>query len=505
MADNNLKVKKEDKDLYNESLQDIAKLSNIIQTVESQQEGNKETFKKTLNDLIPKLDGEINELFEKAQDAKFLQGENMEKVYDILKDLDAIEANFQQLEERAATYNKWQEVLETQPTVFENLDQTREELTLRCLMWRSLNTWQDMNEKWYKTQFSQVEAKDIAKEAEKYFKIALRLEKNLEPNLIQEKLKSAVETFKEAMPIVTALRNDKLGEHHWAQIKDLIKKDFDIAQEDFTLKSLIDLDVNQFQEEIVAISTQATQEANLRTQINDLEEVWKKVIFTVEWEEKCESYILKDLDEIFNNLDESLANINMILGSRFVKPLRTEAEQWKKWIMTLSDMVDEWIMCQKNWMYLENIYIKAADIRKAMMEETKKFEAVDKFFKQLMAKTQKQPNCLKIVKQHPQTLDHLRANNEVLDEVQKRLEDYMELKRKAFPRFYFLSNDELIDVLAHSQELDIVQQHLKTCFDNIVSLDINDEAIEAMNSTEKEKVPLKRAVKARGMIETWLE
>jgi len=41
--------------------------------------------------------------------------------------------------------------------------------------------------------------------------------------------------------------------------------------------------------------------------------------------------------------------------------------------------------------------------------------------------------------------------------VQKKLEDYMETKREAFPRFFFLSNDELIDILANSQNLEIVQ------------------------------------------------
>jgi len=75
----------------------------------------------------------------------------------------------------------------------------------------------------------------------------------------------------------------------------------------------------------------------------------------------------------------------------------------------------------------------------------------------------------------------------------------MELKRKAFPRFYFLSNDELIDILANSKNLDIVQQHLKTCFDNIVKLEIVDgESVECMYSAETEKVPLKKVVKARG-------
>jgi len=95
----------------------------------------------------------------------------------------------------------------------------------------------------------------------------MRLEKNLDPNPIQEKLMGLVETFKEAMPIVKALRNEKLQPEHWTQIKALIQKDFNIEEETFTLKSLIDLDVNQFKDEITTISTQATQEDNLRKQI----------------------------------------------------------------------------------------------------------------------------------------------------------------------------------------------------------------------------------------------
>jgi dynein heavy chain len=82
-------------------------------------------------------------------------------------------------------------------------------------MWRSLNEWQDLNEKWYKTQFNDVDAKAITTLAEKYSKNVMRLEKNLDPNPIQEKLKILVNQFKEAMPIVTALRNDKLTDDHW--------------------------------------------------------------------------------------------------------------------------------------------------------------------------------------------------------------------------------------------------------------------------------------------------
>ena len=255
LAEFQLKVKKEDKDSFGESLTAISKLSGHIQDVETKQEEYKETFKKDVAERVPKLDDEINALYEKAQDPKYLEGENMEKMFDILAELDEIEAKFKELEATKEKYNKWQEVLETSPTVFEHLDDCRDQMSLRCLMWRSLNEWQDLNEKWLKTQFSEVDAKGITTLAEKFAKNCMRLEKNLDPNPIQEKLKILVNQFKDAMPIVTALRNEKLEEHHWAQIKSLIKKEIDVSQSDFSLKSLIDMDVNQYQEEIVVIST----------------------------------------------------------------------------------------------------------------------------------------------------------------------------------------------------------------------------------------------------------
>jgi hypothetical protein len=66
LKDFSMKIKKEDTDAFNESLASISNLSQLIQNVESTQEGNKELFKKTLNDLVPKLDKEITEIFEEA-------------------------------------------------------------------------------------------------------------------------------------------------------------------------------------------------------------------------------------------------------------------------------------------------------------------------------------------------------------------------------------------------------------------------------------------------------
>ena len=44
-----------------------------------------------------------------------------------------------------------------------------------------------------------------------------------------------VDTFKQAMPVVLALRNDKLKDSHWTEIKALIGKDFNVKEDGFTL------------------------------------------------------------------------------------------------------------------------------------------------------------------------------------------------------------------------------------------------------------------------------
>ncbi len=113
-------------------------------------------------------------------------------------------------------------------------------------MWRSLSEWEEKTETWIKEKFSQINAKDIAAKADQFSKICNRVEKNLPPNPIGQKLKQMVDTFKAAMPVVIALRNENLKPEHWKEIKDLIGQDFDIEDETFTLESLIKLNAQQY-------------------------------------------------------------------------------------------------------------------------------------------------------------------------------------------------------------------------------------------------------------------
>ena len=122
------------------------------------------------------------------------------------------------------------------------------------------------------------------------------------------------------------------------------------------------------------------------------------------------------------------------------------------------------------------------------------WEAAKASLKALIAAT-KDRNRLEIFKTH----------NANLDQIQKDLEDYLETKRMAFPRFYFLSNDELLEILSQTKDPLAVQQHLSKCFENIAKLEFQpDLQMTAMISGEGETVKFTKGLYPKGGVEFWM-
>jgi len=224
------------------------------------------------------------------------------------------------------------------------------------------------------------------------------------------------------------------------------------------------------------------------------------------------TYVLRGVDELQALLDEHVTTTQAMAFSAFKKPFAERIDSWSETLNTVADVLDEWMKVQRSWLYLQPIF-DSPDIQKQLPTEFKRFTTVDKNWRAtlLAAKGGSAANATPakaiVFCANEKLLERFQESNKFLELVQKGLSDYLETKRAAFARFYFLSNDELLEILSQTKDPRAVQPHLKKCFEGVRSVDFADGSNEivAMVSAERERVTLVTKVDPRGKnVEVWM-
>ena len=508
LQNNEIPMNNQDRENFLQMQSTISQLNSSLHNVELSANKNNDRFAKTLEEMVDKLQAEVNVFMEKATDETLIM--ETKNIGERIAELDALEKEVQSIEGTKDEYKRFEEVLQVNEySDFGNVEKLKNEVALRILLWRTRYEWAQALAEWSALPFSHINPKELGVRADHFTKNVYRVEKNLPESPVIEELKKSVHDFREAMPVVTALRSQYLKEIHWVEIKRVLKCNFDIKDPALTLESLLNMHVADFQEDIINIATQAAQENALEGQIGDIEAEWRaKDIVIKNYKDQRDTYILGEVEEVTTALEEALATVNNILASRYVRNLRSRAERVQNDMLMLEEVLDKWMECQKKWMYLENIFV-GPDIKKQLAQENSMFEQSDRSLKTLFKRAMLAPNTMRIIK-IPAIIDTLNKTSETLDVIEKHLEDYLEVKRGLFPRFYFISNDELLEILAKSQNVDIVQKHLPKLFENVNRLDLRNEGrlhvVAGMISGEGENVSFnKSSLQARGNVENWLD
>ena len=185
-------------------------------------------------------------------------------------------------------------------------------------------------------------------------------------------------------------------------------------------------------------------------------------------------------------LDDMALTLQSMMASRFVKPFIQEVQGWEQKLSLISEVIEEWMQVQRKWMYLESIFIGSDDIRDQLPDEAKRFDKIDKGWADIMNDTAKNTNILECCSKKNR-LESLQELSEMLERCQKSLSEYLDNKRNAFPRFFFISDDELLSVLGTSDPTS-VQEHMLKLYDNCAALKFGrgNKTVVGMTSAEGE-------------------
>ena len=158
-------------------------------------------------------------------------------------------------------------------------------------------------------------------------------------------------------------------------------------------------------------------------------------------------------------------------------------------------------------MYLEGIFSGSADIKHLLPVESARFNNINTEFLAVMKKVYKSPFVVDVMN-IPGIQKSLERLADLLNKIQKALGEYLERERASFPRFYFVGDEDLLEIIGNSKEILRIMKHLKKMFAGISTINLDDELtmIRGMASREGEEVMFKDPIllKDYPKINDWL-
>ncbi|KAJ3302063.1 Dynein heavy chain 7, axonemal [Kappamyces sp. JEL0829] len=322
---------------------------------------------------------------------------------------------------------------------------------------------------------------------------------------IAQAVKEKMEEFVVYIPLMQVFCNPGMRERHWARMSELsgveIKPDSNSS-----LRKMVKMGLDPFLQQFREVSEGASKEYTLEKNLTKMLKEWEPIEITLLAYRESGTFVLSGLDDAQQLLDDQIVKTQSMRGSPYIKPFETQVKDWERKLIMSQEIFDEWLKVQATWLYLEPIF-SSEDIMQQMPEEGKKFRMVDHNWRQMMETINKDRHVL-VVTDIPNLLMELQKSTELLEEILKGLNSYLEVKRLYFPRFFFLSNDEMLEILSETKDPTRVQPHLKKCFEGVATLEFDKNLdIVSLYSSEKERLPLLQkvsTVEAKGSVEKWL-
>eukprot|EP00232_Nephroselmis_pyriformis_P029065 CAMPEP_0182867354 /NCGR_PEP_ID=MMETSP0034_2-20130328/8675_1 /TAXON_ID=156128 /ORGANISM="Nephroselmis pyriformis, Strain CCMP717" /LENGTH=4528 /DNA_ID=CAMNT_0024999703 /DNA_START=83 /DNA_END=13669 /DNA_ORIENTATION=- len=490
------------------------KFQQMLEDVAVDLEVAKENFREKLAKMVENFKKEVKEVraeFEKSAPYTNV-GYTTESAFKVINDAkDTVAAQRKRQEELKAGMDIFNMA---QPPYKETAD-TAKELEHLELIWQVIKEWEDSYSVWKDGLFRDIKVEEMEEVAIRIGKRIVKLGRDIKAWLVWGAIRETVDSFKKTMPLITDLRNQAMRPRHWDQLMDQVGERFDPTGPEFTLGKVTELRLDAHAEFIGELSTNASKELAIEQSLESIGVIWEGeeglVLDMVPYKDSKEIFKLRSTEDVYAALEDNVVTLSTMKSSKFFMVFEKQITYWEQSLSLVSEMIEITLTVQRNWMYLENIFVGSEDIRKQLPAESVMFDAVHLTFIQQMKDLADRHYVLTACL-HPGVLDTFNEMDAQLEKIQKSLENYLESKRQQFPRFYFLSSDDLLEILGQAKDPMNVQPHLKKCFEGIKKLDMHLPGADGrrhcesvgVTSPDGEYLPFPGPVVTEGRPEDWL-
>uniref|UniRef100_A0A8C1HJH3 AAA+ ATPase domain-containing protein n=1 Tax=Cyprinus carpio carpio TaxID=630221 RepID=A0A8C1HJH3_CYPCA len=422
--------------------------------------------------------------------------------------LQVYQAKFDELWRKFVTFSSGEELFGLPVTEYPDLHRIKRELNLLSKLYGLYNSVIDSVSGYYDILWADLNIEKINSELLDFQNRIRKLPGALKEWQAFNDLKKTIDDFNETCPLLYMMANKAMMLRHWQRLTDLTGHKFEVEAANFSLRNIMEAPLLKNKEDIEDVCISAVKERDIDAKLKDVVTEWSSHQFTFASFRNRGELLLKgsDTSEKVALMEDSLMVLGSLMSNRYNAPFKPTIQQWVQKLSNSSEVIEKWLTVQNLWLYLEAVFV-GGDIAKQLPQEAKRFQTIDKSWQRIMQRAHEIPGVIQCCvgdETLQQLLPHLLEQLEVC---QKSLSGYLEKKRLVFPRFFFVSDPVLLEILGQASDSHTIQGHLLNLFDNVnrvVFHEKNYDQILSFQSQEGETVNLSEPINAQGNVEAWL-
>eukprot|EP01116_Phalansterium_solitarium_P024804 TRINITY_DN91_c0_g1_i3.p1 TRINITY_DN91_c0_g1~~TRINITY_DN91_c0_g1_i3.p1 ORF type:complete len:4095 (+),score=2036.97 TRINITY_DN91_c0_g1_i3:208-12492(+) len=316
-------------------------------------------------------------------------------------------------------------------------------------------------------------------------------------------IRNELDTYRDLVPLLKFVRGDAFTLDHWGaffRLVDMEKK----PPNDITFGDIMAVGANivGHAKQIKELHARASGEVTIREALQELKTWGQETEFQLadHVENGRSTMLVKDWKDLMTTVGDNQALLASLKDSPYFRPFAEEVLGWEAKLINLQEYLYTLLGIQRKWVYLEPILTRGN-----LPSEQQRFNKVDTEFRAMMQYVESNKRVVYLV-DYPGIKETLPMLADQLDRCQKALSEYLEDKRSRFSRFYFIGDDDLLEILGQATNPTVIQSHLKKLFQGIhkVAFTEDKKKITAMHSSLGEVVPLSTPVTITEKVEEWL-
>jgi len=341
---------------------------------------------------------------------------------------------------------RYQDILSLKITEFTELKDVVNNIEFSEKLYYLIRDWNDIENRMVSVQFAHLSINDFSKQIS-----------DLRQNLLQMKqmwtkpspiLSEVSVSFSEISPFITQLDQLSRGRmqiRHW----NLLFEECGQANNyhpQITIRELIDLNILHESKKIEEITIRSHGESQIENEFQAMLSHWSEINLPIIENPQSNNICLGNVDMLLQDINDSSFVLNRMLGNKFVQGIKESITELLSTLDRIHSVLQLWQVFQSNWSILSSLF-RQQSVSQSLPIQTNRFNHISQKWETIVDHVKSNGKIINVCA-FKSIIEDFQEINNTIQEIMSSLHSYLDIKRQSIPRFFYLSDSELLTIIS---------------------------------------------------------